>query len=206
MSINYLKCICTVTFLPVKDFVIELVILRSYDYNFLFLSSYYGPGTSLFYPMAPAAAAGMPLTANPFGTAVTANGAMPTITSAAMTGGVNLQAQQQQQLAAVQAAAAAAAQQQQNAAVLSSQFHLAAASGGTVKTSVSPVTSQPSSQSPAAVSNLSTNSAKLGSPAAKKFRPAYTRPSHKGARYIPKPIPAELGNLKTYSKKIFVFF
>ena len=157
--------------------------------------------------MAPAAAAGMPFTANtanPFGTAVTANGAMPTITSAAMTGGVNLQAQQQQQLAAVQAAAAAAAQQQQNAAVLSSQFHLAAASGGTkLQTSVSPVTSQPSSQSPAAVSNLSTNSAKLGSPAAKKFRPAYTRPSHKGARYIPKPIPAELGNLKTYSKKLF---
>lgn len=38
-----------------------------------------------------------------------------------------------------------------------------------------------------------------GSPAAKKFRPAFARPSHKGSRYIPKPIPQELGNLKTYS-------
>ena len=154
-----------------------------------------------------AAAAGMPMTANPFGTAVTANGAMPnTITSAAMTGGASLHSHN----LAVAAAAAAAAQQQQNAAVLTPQFHLAAASGGTaaVKTSVSPVTSQPSiiSGHTTAVSNIPTNSAKLGSPAAKKFRPAYTRPSHKGARYIPKPIPQELGNLKTYSKLLFLNF
>ena len=153
-----------------------------------------------------AAAAGMPMTAhNPFGTAVTtgmANGAMPnTITSAAMTGGAHtLHAHN---LAAAAAAAAAAQQQQNHAAVLTPQFHLAQAGTAQVKTSVSPVTSQSSiinSGHTAAVSNIPTNSAKLGSPAAKKFRPAYTRPSHKGARYIPKPIPQELGNLKTYSK------
>jgi len=34
----------------------------------------------------------------------------------------------------------------------------------------------------------------------KKFRPSYTRPSNKGARYVPKPMPQELSNLKTYSK------
>ena len=38
------------------------------------------------------------------------------------------------------------------------------------------------------------------SPSAKKFRPGYTRPSGKSQRYIPKPIPQELGNLKVYSK------
>ena len=166
---------------------------------------------------APAAAAGMPITANPFGTAVTANGAMPnTITSAAaMTGGASLHAHN---LAAAAAAAAAAQQQQQQnhaASVLTApQFHLAAASSGqaAVKTTVSPVTSQQQSSiinsghNTAAVSNIPTNSAKLGSPSAKKFRPAYTRPSHKGARYIPKPIPQELGNLKTYSKLNYFFF
>ena len=187
-------------------------------YTFIYFCSYYGPGTSLFYPMAaPAAAAGMPITANPFGTAVTANGAMPnTITSAAaMTGGASLHAHN---LAAAAAAAAAAQQQQQQnhaASVLTApQFHLAAASSGqaAVKTTVSPVTSQQQSSiinsghNTAAVSNIPTNSAKLGSPSAKKFRPAYTRPSHKGARYIPKPIPQELGNLKTYSKLNFFFF
>ena len=181
--------------------------------------SYYGPGTSLFYPMAPAAAAaGMQLTANPFGTAVTANGTMPTIgTSQAMTSAMTAQQlghAQQAQLAAAAAAAAAAQQQQQhqqNAAVLNTaQFQLAAATGqsaAAVKTSVSPISSShhTSSSSPAAVSNIPANTAKLGSPAAKKFRPAYTRPSHKGARYIPKPIPAELGNLKTYSKHYKLF-
>ena len=50
----------------------------------------------------------------------------------------------------------------------------------------------------------STSQGKMaGSPAAKKFRPAFARPSHKGSRYIPKPIPQELGNLKTYSKPIW---
>ena len=39
----------------------------------------------------------------------------------------------------------------------------------------------------------------------KKFRPPYTRPSHRAARYIPKPMPQELGHLKTYSKNIFQF-
>ena len=38
------------------------------------------------------------------------------------------------------------------------------------------------------------------SPAPKKFRPSYTRPSNKHARYVPKPMPQELSNLKTYSK------
>ena len=38
------------------------------------------------------------------------------------------------------------------------------------------------------------------SPASKKFRPSYTRPSNKHARYVPKPMPQELSNLKTYSK------
>lgn len=37
---------------------------------------------------------------------------------------------------------------------------------------------------------------------AKKFRPAYARASSKSQRYIPKPIPQELGNLKVYSKFI----
>lgn len=37
------------------------------------------------------------------------------------------------------------------------------------------------------------------SPAPKKFRPSYTRPSNKSARYVPKPMPQELSNLKTYS-------
>ena len=37
----------------------------------------------------------------------------------------------------------------------------------------------------------------------KKFRPPYTRPSHRAARYIPKPMPQELGHLKTYSKNYF---
>ena len=40
------------------------------------------------------------------------------------------------------------------------------------------------------------------SPSAKKFRPAYARPSNKSQRYIPKPIPQELGNLKVYSKSL----
>ena len=52
-----------------------------------------------------------------------------------------------------------------------------------------------------AISNASHGKV-AGSPAAKKFRPAFARPSHKGSRYIPKPIPQELGNLKTYSKPI----
>ena len=39
----------------------------------------------------------------------------------------------------------------------------------------------------------------------KKFRPPYTRPSHRAARYIPKPMPQELGHLKTYSKNYFNF-
>ena len=38
------------------------------------------------------------------------------------------------------------------------------------------------------------------SPAPKKFRPSYTRPSNKHSRYVPKPMPQELSNLKTYSK------
>ena len=38
------------------------------------------------------------------------------------------------------------------------------------------------------------------SPAPKKFRPSYTRPSNKSSRYVPKPMPQELANLKTYSK------
>jgi hypothetical protein len=43
------------------------------------------------------------------------------------------------------------------------------------------------------------------SPAPKKFRPSYTRPSNKSARYVPKPMPQELSNLKTYSKRAFDF-
>ena len=41
------------------------------------------------------------------------------------------------------------------------------------------------------------------SPAPKKFRPSYTRPSNKHARYVPKPMPQELSNLKTYSKLLY---
>ena len=43
------------------------------------------------------------------------------------------------------------------------------------------------------------------SPAPKKFRPSYTRPSNKSARYVPKPMPQELSNLKTYSKRVLNF-
>ena len=53
-----------------------------------------------------------------------------------------------------------------------------------------------------ATSNSSQGKLAGSGPAAKKFRPAFARPSHKGSRYIPKPIPQELGNLKTYSKPI----
>ena len=44
------------------------------------------------------------------------------------------------------------------------------------------------------------------SPAPKKFRPSYTRPSNKSARYVPKPMPQELSNLKIYSKRAFDFY
>lgn len=141
--------------------------------------------------MAPAAAAtGMPLTAahSPFGPSVTVNGAMPS------GGGANFHH-------AHNFAALAAAQQ-------SAVFHLAAGTPvSTVKTSVSPSNSvnlQPSGLGSSPSNVVSAANAKLGgggAPAAKKFRPAFTRPSHKGARYIPKPIPQELGNLKTYSKQ-----
>ena len=77
---------------------------------------------------------------------------------------------------------------------------------------------QPSSQpggGPASLQNLVGHSSVSGlhhqanskqlqsSPAAKKFRPSYTRPSNKHSRYVPKPMPQELSNLKTYSKRIF---
>lgn len=168
---------------------------------------------------APGAAAGIPLTAaqGPFGATAAANGA-------------GLHAHN----FAAAAAAAAAAQQQQNAAVLSSQFHLAhqaqsaagqAAVAAALKNSVAAVTSQTttvgsslvsggtaaissnicSSSSNSGVSATGVGASKLGSPAAKKFRPAFARPSHKGSRYIPKPIPQELGNLKTYSKPILIY-
>ena len=76
---------------------------------------------------------------------------------------------------------------------------------------------QPSSQpggGPASLQNLVGHSSVSGlhhqanskqiqsSPAAKKFRPSYTRPSNKHSRYVPKPMPQELSNLKTYSKHI----
>ena len=44
------------------------------------------------------------------------------------------------------------------------------------------------------------NSGSSKSPAPKKFRPSFTRPSNKNSRYVPKPMPQELANLKTYSK------
>ena len=44
------------------------------------------------------------------------------------------------------------------------------------------------------------------SPAPKKFRPSYTRPSNKHTRYVPKPMPQELSNLKTYSKDQIILF
>ena len=43
------------------------------------------------------------------------------------------------------------------------------------------------------------------SPTPKKFRPSYTRPSNKHSRYVPKPMPQELSNLKTYSKHLFIY-
>ena len=153
---------------------------------YFFYFSYYGPGTSLFYPMAPAAAAaGIPLTAaSPFA-------------NANAVGGAGLHAQN---LAAA-AAAAAAAQQQQNAVLSSAQYQFTASQGALKSSQVASTVSSSSlvSATPVASSN---SGSKLGSPAAKKFRPAFARPSHKGSRYIPKPIPQELGNLKTYSKPI----
>lgn len=160
--------------------------------------------------MAPAAA-GIPLTAGtPFATAGAPNGGVPSITSAAVAGGAGLH--HAHNFAAAAAAAAAAQQQQQQQhqhqqhqhqqqqnAVLGSPFTLA--------TSLKPSTVSVPSTSVIISSNTGTGSspvttttaAKTGSPAAKKFRPAFARPSHKSSRYIPKPIPQELGNLKTYS-------
>eukprot|EP00093_Oithona_nana_P006433 06433.XXX_263224_246743_1 [CDS] Oithona nana genome sequencing. len=159
--------------------------------------------------MAPAAA-GIPLTAGtPFATAGAPNGGVPSITQAAVAGGASLH--HAHNFAAAAAAAAAAQQQQQHQhqhqhqqqhqqnAVLGSPFTLA--------TSLKPSTVSVPSTSVIISSNTGTGSspvttttaAKTGSPAAKKFRPAFARPSHKSSRYIPKPIPQELGNLKTYS-------
>ena len=166
--------------------------------------------------MAPAAA-GIPLTAGtPFATAGAPNGGVPSITQAAVAGGAGLH--HAHNFAAAAAAAAAAQQQQQHQqqhqhqhqqqhqqnAVLGSPFTLA--------TSLKPSTVSVPSTSVIISSNTGTGSspvttttaAKTGSPAAKKFRPAFARPSHKSSRYIPKPIPQELGNLKTYSKPYFI--
>ena len=201
--------------------------------NYFLFFSYYGPGTSLFYPMAPAAAAaaGIPLTAtaaSPFATAAT-NGGMHTAAG-------NAGALHAHNLAAAAAAAAAAQQQQhqhqqhqhhhqthqaQTNAFAGTPFQLAGQlkTAGSLAASLTPVTSQHSAavnvslasnnglvgnsvnnSVSAAVAGAGGPASKLGSPAAKKFRPAFARPSHKGSRYIPKPIPQELGNLKTYSK------
>ncbi len=188
-----------------------------------FCYSYYGtPGTSLFYPVNPAA--GIPLTAAaPFGTP--ANGL------AATGGAQGLHAHNLQASLAVAAAAAAQQQQHQHQQnVLGSQFQfqtaahaaqatgpVSAASGLALKSSA-PLTSHINTAASSTVvgsslvtggsavgssSVTTSSSSKLGSPAAKKFRPAFARP-HKGSRYIPKPIPQELGNLKTYSKPIFI--
>ena len=164
--------------------------------------------------MAPAAA-GIPLTAGtPFATAGAPNGAVPSISQAAVAGGAGLH--HAHNFAAAAAAAAAAQQQQQQQqqhhqqqqqqnAVLGSPFTLA--------TSLKPSTVSVPSTSVIISSNTGTGSSpvtttttsKTGSPAAKKFRPAFARPSHKSSRYIPKPIPQELGNLKTYSKPRSLF-
>jgi hypothetical protein len=59
--------------------------------------------------------------------------------------------------------------------------------------------------SPTALHHQTTKQQQIqSSPAPKKFRPSYTRPSNKHARYVPKPMPQELSNLKTYSKHIFI--
>ena len=172
---------------------------------FYFDYSYYGPGTSLFYPMAPAAA-GIPLTAGTAFAAGAPNGGVPTMSQAAMAGGAGLHAHN---FAAAAAAAAAAQQQQQQqqqqqSAVLGTNpFALATSlkpGTNTVSPSSTSVISSTigTSSSPVSTTTIAT---KTGSPAAKKFRPAFARPSHKSSRYIPKPIPQELGNLKTYSKQ-----
>lgn len=100
-----------------------------------------------------------------------------------------------QQLAA-QAAAVAAAASQHQLGVPSLQPQTSHSSSGSLSCSPSiPVTANGTPNSSLlAMSSLSS------SPAAKKFRPAYARPSSKSQRYIPKPLPAELGNLKLYSK------
>ena len=162
--------------------------------------------------MAPAAA-GIPLTAGtPFATAGAPNGGVPSITSAAVAGGAGLHHAHNFAAAAAAAAAAQQQQQQQHQHQHQQQQNAVLGSPFTLATSLKPSTVSVPSTSVIISSNTGTGSspvttttaAKTGSPAAKKFRPAFARPSHKSSRYIPKPIPQELGNLKTYSKPYFI--
>ncbi|XP_059088165.1 uncharacterized protein LOC131884414 isoform X2 [Tigriopus californicus] len=179
--------------------------------------AYYGPGgTSLYYPIAPPGSNTAPSTFHPGPYGSPSGQGGPTLS--AFNGGVSgpisvgqcgipagagvLQASSfsaahaslSQQLAA-QAAAVAAAASQHQLGVPSMQPQTSHSSSGSLSCSPSiPVTANGTHNSSLlAMSSLSS------SPAAKKFRPAYARPSSKSQRYIPKPLPAELGNLKLYS-------
>lgn len=173
---------------------------------------------------APGAAAGIPLTAaqGPFGgPAAAANGAGLHAHNYAAVAAAAAAAQQQQNAAVLSSQFHLAHQ------AVASQSAGQAAVAAALKNSVAGVTSQqtttvgsslvsgsPGGATGSLSSNMCTSSSnnlsvvanKLGSPAAKKFRPAFARPSHKGSRYIPKPIPQELGNLKTYSKPISLIY
>lgn len=183
----------------------------------MLVKSYYGPGgTNLYYPIAPPGSNTTHSTFPPGAYGSPSGQGGPTLT--AFNGGVNgpmsvgqcgipgaagvLQASSfsaahaslSQQLAA-QAAAVAAAASQHQLGVPSLQPQTSHSSSGSLSCSPSiPVTANGTPNSSLlAMSSLSS------SPAAKKFRPAYARPSSKSQRYIPKPLPAELGNLKLYS-------
>ena len=65
--------------------------------------------------------------------------------------------------------------------------------------------SQLSYPTPAVVDKAAAAAAAAAAAQTKKFRPPL-KTGNKTNKYIPKPIPQELGNLKTYSKFIFIIY
>ena len=118
----------------------------------------------------------------------------------------NLQQHSQQRQQQLLFAAQTTSSEKMAAAVASNnKLNSSSSSSSPISSSSHPCLLSSSGSSPSS-SSIMTSSSSSTSPSAKKFRPAYTRPSGKSQRYIPKPIPQELGNLKVYSKKKHLFY